>query len=386
MAGPVQQRAQQAIGKIDLAMGFEDELDPPRLVARQAHIAGQRHLQANVALGLRKRHHGLEALRQVGGNSLRLGAHRGALHLAAPRDHARRAGLAHHGSARAWRVNGATCRHASATARGRADIPVAQIADDLRRSRQIGRIGQPDQHHFRRDARTRGGLHLLQTLEQNLPRHGERANGQRRREGRAAFALAGRERGILAALRRELQPRHDMHEFRKIREDRHGVGAGIILAFEFGEGGGDIALHHRLEEVDDARAIREAQRGTHGLRLDIPAAMGDRLIHQRERVAHRAFGSTRDEAKSLALDLNLLLRSDASEIGDHLLRLDAAQVEALAAREHRHRHLADFGRREQEFHMRRRLFQRLQQAVEGGGGEHVHFVDDVDLGAAETGL
>ncbi len=28
-----------------------------------------------------------------------------------------------------------------------------------------------------------------------------------------------------------------------------------------------------------------------------------------------------------------------------------------------------------------RLFQRLQKAVEGGLGEHVHFVDDVDLGA-----
>ena len=28
-----------------------------------------------------------------------------------------------------------------------------------------------------------------------------------------------------------------------------------------------------------------------------------------------------------------------------------------------------------------RLFQRLQQAVEGGLREHVHFVDDIDLGA-----
>ncbi len=29
--------------------------------------------------------------------------------------------------------------------------------------------------------------------------------------------------------------------------------------------------------------------------------------------------------------------------------------------------------------MRGRLFQRLKQGIEGGGGEHVHFVDDIDL-------
>ncbi len=100
-----------------------------------------------------------------------------------------------------------------------------------------------------------------------------------------------------------------MHEFREIGEDRHGVGARIILAFEFGEGGCDIALHHCFEEVDDARAIRETQRRAHGFRFDIPAAMRNRLIHQRERVTHRAFGGARDEAQSLALDLHLLLRS-----------------------------------------------------------------------------
>ena len=61
--------------------------------------------------------------------------------------------------------------------------------------------------------------------------------------------------------------------------------------------------------------------------------------------------------------------------------VDAAQIETLAARAHRHRHFVDFGRRENELHMLRRLFQRLQQAVEGGLGEHVHFVDDIDLGA-----
>ena len=59
--------------------------------------------------------------------------------------------------------------------------------------------------------------------------------------------------------------------------------------------------------------------------------------------------------------------------------IDAAQIEALAARQHRHRHLADFGGGENELGVRRRLFQRLEQRVEGRARQHVHFVEDVDL-------
>ena len=59
--------------------------------------------------------------------------------------------------------------------------------------------------------------------------------------------------------------------------------------------------------------------------------------------------------------------------------VDPAQIEALAAGEHGHRHFTDFGGGENEFGVRRRLFQRLQQRVEGSAREHMHFVEDVDL-------
>ena len=60
-------------------------------------------------------------------------------------------------------------------------------------------------------------------------------------------------------------------------------------------------------------------------------------------------------------------------------RVDAAQVETLAARQHCHRHLADFSGGEDELGVRRRLLQRLEQRVEGRARQHVHFVEDVDL-------
>ena len=66
------------------------------------------------------------------------------------------------------------------------------------------------------------------------------------------------------------------------------------------------------------------------------------------------------------------------------VRLDPAQIEALAARQHRDRHFADFGGREHEFGVLRRLFQRFQKRIECRRREHVDFVDDVDL-VARTG-
>ena len=64
---------------------------------------------------------------------------------------------------------------------------------------------------------------------------------------------------------------------------------------------------------------------------------------------------------------------------DQLFDRDAAQRETLTARQDCDRDLVDLGRREDEFDVGRRLFERLQQRVEGVLREHVNFVDDVDL-------
>ena len=58
---------------------------------------------------------------------------------------------------------------------------------------------------------------------------------------------------------------------------------------------------------------------------------------------------------------------------------NAREVEPLAPREDRDRDLVRLGGAEDELHVLGRLFERLQQGVEGLAGEHVDFVDDVDL-------
>ena len=59
-----------------------------------------------------------------------------------------------------------------------------------------------------------------------------------------------------------------------------------------------------------------------------------------------------------------------------------AKVEALAAREDGRRDLVDLGRGQHEDDVGRRLFEGLQEGVEGLLGEHVDLVDDVHLVAA----
>ena len=83
--------------------------------------------------------------------------------------------------------------------------------------------------------------------------------------------------------------------------------------------------------------------------------------------------------------LRPFLGGDIFEMFDQHSSIDTAQTEPLAAGEYRHRHLADFRRCEDEFGVRRRLFQRLEQRVEGGARKHMHFVENVDLVACAHG-
>ncbi len=114
--------------------------------------------------------------------------------------------------------------------------------------------------------------------------------------------------------------------------------------------------------------------------------MGDRLVEDGEPIARRAFRRACHQRQRLGLGPHTLGRDDMGEVIGQLVRRDALQVEALAARQYRHRHLGQLRRRQQELHMRRRLLQRLEERVERVLRQHVDFVDNVDLVArAERG-
>ena len=155
-----------------------------------------------------------------------------------------------------------------------------------------------------------------------------------------------------------------MGELGEIGEHHRGIGAGVVLLAQLRERGRHVAAHQRLEQIDGARAVGEAEHLPHVLGPHQTGRVRDRLIEQRQRIAHRAFGRARDQRQRLGLDFDGFLGGNPGEMLDQKLRVDAAQVEALAARQDGDRHLADFGGGEDELRVRRRLFQRLQQRVE----------------------
>src|SRR5215469_16587107 len=113
--------------------------------------------------------------------------------------------------------------------------------------------------------------------------------------------------------------------------------------------------------------------------------MGDRLIKQRKRVSDRAFRGARDQRQCLPFSLDVLFPGNALQMSYQPRSVNTAQIEPLAPRQHRDRDFADFSGGENKFGMWRRLLERLQQRIEGSAGEHVDFIENIDLVARRDG-
>ena len=68
-----------------------------------------------------------------------------------------------------------------------------------------------------------------------------------------------------------------------------------------------------------------------------------------------------------------------------LLCANTPQIKPLATGQHCDGQFPNFRGGENELHMRRWLLQRFQQGIKGGDGEHVHFVNDVNLKSGRSG-
>ena len=130
-----------------------------------------------------------------------------------------------------------------------------------------------------------------------------------------------------------------------------------------------MAVAHRTQHVGDL------------LLLDLARAVRDRLVEQRQRVAHRARRRLRQMTQRARLEGHAFGLQDLRQVIDDVPLRHLLEVELQAARQHRHRDLLRVGGGEDELHMLGRFLERLQHGVEGMPGEHVHFVDHVDLEA-----
>jgi hypothetical protein len=116
------------------------------------------------------------------------------------------------------------------------------------------------------------------------------------------------------------------------------------------------------------------------------AAERDRLVGDRQRIAHRATRRSRQQAQRAGLGGDAFVSQHPRQMLAHRAHAHRPQVELQAARQHRRRHLLRIGGRQHELQILGRLFQRLQHRVERGVRQHVHFVDHVDLEATDHRL
>ena len=226
-------------------------------------------------------------------------------------------------------------------------------------------MGDADQHHFGGWQRPAGLLHLGDALEQHLPGAGEHADRKGFGKSAAADALGLCEGAVLAGFRHDLEAGHEMGEFRQFAQHGARVGTGIILRLQFGQRCRQVSLEQQLEKIDDAGPVGEAEHGPHVIEPDPPGGMGNSLVEQGHGIAGRALGRAGNGLKCFLVSLDLLGGADTRQMADEHARLDAAQVETLAARQDCDRYLADLGGGEDELCVGRRLFQRFQEGVEG---------------------
>ena len=199
-----------------------------------------------------------------------------------------------------WRTGVAARRR---HCRGRVRV---QHLQRLVRRRQVGGMGQPDQHHFGGadrpvDACTSGMpfSSICQARDSTRIDSASANSAPRVRSSSVSDAsLGGR--------RHEAQPGDEMGEIGKVGQHHRRVGAGVVLRAELGERGGDVApIDCSNRSTMRARSARPSMARTASA-VDHAAAMGDRLVEQRQRIARRAFGGARDHRQRLVLGLDRL--------------------------------------------------------------------------------
>ena len=129
----------------------------------------------------------------------------------------------------------------------------------------------------------------------------------------------------------------------------------------------------------DKAVIDDAENRRYRISRDRPFTGSGALVEQADCIAHTAISLAGNQRCGVSRDLDLFLLGDVKQMFFDLLIADAAEIKALAARENSHRQLMRRCGGEDKNHMSRRLLQGFEDSIESVIGQHMHFVDDIDL-------
>ncbi|MNS58949.1 hypothetical protein D3C72_918900 [compost metagenome] len=142
-----------------------------------------------------------------------------------------------------------------------------------------------------------------------------------------------------------------------------------------------VTRRQGIKQAHQMALVDGAEHAAHGVLGHVAGAIGNGLIGQGQCVAHRTLGGLADQAQGRHFKGDFFVAQHRLQVPDDGVGRHLLQIELQAARQHRHRDLLRIGGGQDEFDVGGRLFQRLQHGVEGVAGQHVHFVDHVDLEA-----
>ena len=165
-----------------------------------------------------------------------------------------------------------------------------------------------------------------------------------------------------------------------------GVDEQVQLFHQLGALAGGYGFKQALEDGvgDRAHQFANLRGGEHGA-AGFDRSGGDGLVHDGERVAHGAVAGLGQQGQSGVFGGDLLLAGDHLQLGENVVEFDGVKAEVLAAGADGLGNVLGLRGGHHEDDVGGRLFESLEQGVEGGLGDLMRFVEDVDLVAVAGG-
>ncbi len=141
-----------------------------------------------------------------------------------------------------------------------------------------------------------------------------------------------------------------------------------------------IAIRDRLDGRIEHGALRHTQLARDlGVRNTVGSRTSDHLTEDRQRVPHASGPRASHQGQGRRFGRYAFGFADRGQKLLKILGSHEAKRVVVRPRSNRGEDLVRVGRGEDETHVLWRLLNQFQQGIEAGGGNHVGFVDDVDL-------
>src|SRR5581483_6209848 len=217
-----------------------------------------------------------------------------------------------------------------------------------------------------------------------------RAQHDLQKAGQVFFAeLFGHTRHSRAFIGRNLQQRRfgagDLGHHR-VAQEADQLAREVRRALALGNEAIDQAEHvfagvarHRAEHLLERLGGDRAGQPAHGLRGDLAGGRGDGLVHDAERVAQGAVAGLGEHGEGGVVSRDCFASGDVAQLAHDFVELHGVEAEVLRARADGLGNVFRLRGGHHEDNVAGRLLERFQQRVEGGVGDLVRLVEDVDL-------